>query len=275
MKTTYTHLSLDLPVELIEPMIALLADVGYEAFEEKETGLEAYILTADYQEDIVVELCAILGQATDIFTAKEMPSKNWNETWEAQYAPIYIDDFCQVIASFKAPLPDFTHTLIIDPKMSFGTGHHETTRLVIRHMKEMTFEGKVVLDMGCGTGLLGILAAKMGAKSVCGIDIDVWSKENAEENIRLNQVQNMEVWQGDATTIPSKTFDIILANINRNVLLHDVAKYALHMNEGDILIASGYYRQDEMQIAAAFAAAGLMPFRTLEENLWLSQAFTK
>jgi ribosomal protein L11 methyltransferase len=202
-----------------------------------------------------------------------IPPKDWNEEWERTFESIEVDEIVQVIAPFKQPDPRFSTHLIIQPKMSFGTGHHETTRLMIRQMMELNFSGKSVLDMGCGSGILAIFAAKLGASPIVGIDIDQWSYINSIENMALNQVVGIEFLQGTASHIPDACYDIILANINRNVLLEDLAAYRSHLSTGGVLVVSGFLLEDEAVILQHFQANGFQRTRTLSEGEWLSIAF--
>ena len=275
LKTHYIQVFLPTTGPQGEIALALLNAEGYEAFEETETGLLAYIPETDFSQKNLEVLLTQLELSFDTIKIEKMPPHNWNKSWEDNYQPVEIGSFCQIIASFKSESSDFEHVIRIDPKMSFGTGHHETTRLMLRQMEKLDFSDQQVLDMGCGTGVLGILASKMGADFVLGIDIDVWSQENATENQNLNGVNNMEIRLGDVSIIPDVTYDVILANINRNVLLQDVAAYSKHLSTGGILLSSGYYRQDAPLIEQTFVKAGLILKETLEENSWLSQTYVK
>ncbi|MEZ4686228.1 MAG: 50S ribosomal protein L11 methyltransferase [Bacteroidia bacterium] len=192
--------------------------------------------------------------------------------WEAAYESVKIDDFCQIVPSFHQPESGFTHTIHLDPKMSFGTGHHETTRIMVRQMKHIDFTGKRVLDMGCGTGVLGILALKLGAATVLGIDIDAWSAENGLENARRNMVE-MPIMLGDARAIPPEPFDIILANINRNVLLQDVGQYKKALKPEGTLLISGFLSRDLDLIKDTFKEYSLQPGMLIQEGDWLSLEF--
>lgn len=275
LKLNYIQLSLPLTGPMAEVAVALLGGEGFEAFEETENGLLAYIQEPLYEADKLEPIFSQLQLSSDQVASKQILPHNWNATWEENFPVTEIGKFCQIIASFKEPAPGFKHTVLIDPKMSFGTGHHETTRLVVQHMETLDFLDKNVLDMGCGTGVLGILAAQMGAKKILGIDIDPWSYENVAENCSLNGVNNMETLLGDVSVIPDVMYDVILANINRNVLLRDVEAYSRHLKPGGLLISSGYYRKDGELIEATFGQASLKLQKTLEENAWLSQLYVK
>ncbi|MEM7368378.1 MAG: 50S ribosomal protein L11 methyltransferase [Bacteroidota bacterium] len=270
LKEGYVQSIISVPEPLREPLIALLAEIGYEAFEEVSSGVKAYIPEHSWQEEEFVAQLAILPGGPFQVEHGQLEPKNWNEEWENNYPSVYIDDFCQIVPSFREVESGYVHSLKIDPKMSFGTGHHETTRLMIRQMKELDLTNRIVLDMGCGTAILGILAAKLGAKEVLGIDIDPWSFDNGQENIRLNQTHQVQLALGDVSAIPPKTFDYILANINRNVLLADIPAYAQHLAPNGTLVLSGFFLSDATAIETCCRDVGMIPVRHLEEKEWLS-----
>lgn len=272
MNTTepYTCVYLLAPESLREMASALLLGIGYEAFVETDEGLEAYIPAQQFDAE-ALEVCMDMLPGAS-YRQETLVPRNWNAEWEAGYEAIRIGNFCQILASHHDEVPGITHTLWVDPQMSFGTGHHETTRLMIRQMEQIDFKGKQVLDMGCGTGILGILAMQLGADSVTGIDIDPWSVENARQNAARNGVE-LSLILGDAGAIPAQSFDLILANINRHILLADVSAYVAHLRAGGILLISGILEQDEALIRAAFAEFYLRPVRRYEENRWLSECF--
>ncbi|RMG55433.1 MAG: 50S ribosomal protein L11 methyltransferase [Bacteroidetes bacterium] len=253
-----------------EVLTALLAEAGFEAFESEGDRLVAYQAAHTYTSEQVDQVLSWLPDGPPAYETAHIPAVNWNARWEADFQPVVVDQFCQIVPSFHTPAPGIAYTILIDPKMSFGTGHHETTRLMVRQLAELEVRGKQVLDMGCGTGILGILAAKMGARSVLGIDIDAWSSENSLENISRNEVTGMEVRQGDVTAIPDLRYDLILANINRNVLLNDMTHYAKHLSEEGILVISGFYEWDREVLEEAAHQAGLRPGLCLAEGDWRS-----
>lgn len=276
---TYLCITISLPDSLHEAAIALLAEHGYDTFEEQPQSLKAYIPQTDFSEDALRETLGIFTETADIqaaYTIEEMPDQNWNAEWESSYESIEVDDFCQIVPSFREPKAGFVHSIEITPKMSFGTGHHETTRLMIRQMRKLSLADTTVLDMGCGTGILGILALKMGAARAVLIDIDPWSEENCRENAALNQVaEQSEILLGDASKIPTITFDGILANINRNVLLNDAAIYAQHLVAGGWLLLSGFYTTDIPQILASYEPQGFTLQGEISENNWVSLLLRK
>lgn len=270
MKEGYVQSIISVPESLREPLIALLAEIGYEAFEENPSGVNAYIQSQIWNEKSCADQMGQLTGGPYQVIHEQLPATNWNTEWESNYPSVCIDDFCQIIPSFRTAGPGFLHTVVIDPKMSFGTGHHETTRLMIRQLRTLNLSESRVLDMGCGTAVLGILAAMRGAKEVLGIDIDPWSYENGRENIRLNDIENMQILQGDAAAIPAQKFDYILANINRNVLLTDIPVYTQHLASSGSLVLSGFYLSDAATIEACCEANGLRPISRLQEDEWLS-----
>lgn len=271
MKTEYLQVHIDVPTSLVDATVAFLAHVGYDAFEETEAGLHAYIERQAFEVATLEATLQVLGLSA--YRTRPLPVKNWNEAWEANYPSVFIDQFCQVIPTFRAPEPGFAHTLRIDPKMSFGTGNHETTRSMIRLMRGLAFEGQSVLDMGCGTGILGILAEQLGATRVLGIDIDGWSIENARENVLINHCSRMKIAQGDVNAIPAETYGCILANINRNVLRADLPSYARHLRPAGSLLLSGFYVQDEAAMVSLAQAQGLSLRQREEEQQWVALRF--
>ncbi|MEZ4849082.1 MAG: 50S ribosomal protein L11 methyltransferase [Bacteroidia bacterium] len=273
MKVNYIETSISAPEVLREQVLALLANIGYSAFEDTESGINAYIEEPEFDQETFDHTLALFEGQGVTYVHQSIKSQNWNEQWENSYPSVMIDNFCQIIPSFRKPEPDFAYTITIDPKMSFGTGHHETTRLMIRLMKNMDMQGKTVLDMGCGTGVLGILGSQMGAQSVTGIDIDHWSYENARENVSINKTENIEIILGDSSVIPDQKFDIILANINRNVLLEDLPIYATRLKNGGLLAMSGYYLQDQKLLIQAAKPLNLELVSSEEDNQWLAMTF--
>ena len=275
MNSSYRKIAFTVSGEVSDVLIALLADLGFEGFEEKTSTVDAYIESADFDEEALQSRIAMIAHADISYRVSELPRQNWNKQWEENYPSVFIDDFCQIVPSFRQPESGYIHHLIIDPKMSFGTGNHATTRLMIRLMSNYTFLSKKVLDMGCGTGILGILAIKMGANRVLGIDIDEWSKENAKENARLNQAEKIRFKLGDVSAIPGENYDVIFANINRNVLLKDISLYNKHLKPGGHLLLSGFYTADLEKILRVTMVNGLSPVTKLIEKDWVAHSFTK
>lgn len=227
-------------------LAAHLGEIGYESFEMIDEGLLAYIADKLFDEKALEALILDFPYTSEIqFEFIEIEQVNWNEEWEKHFfEPIIIGDECLIHSSFHKNLPVAKYDVIIDPKMAFGTGHHETTSLMIAEILKMNLAGKSVLDMGCGTALLAILAAKCGASDVTAIDIDTWCIENSIENIEKNEVNWIKVKLGDAALLENHSFDIIIANINRNILLADMKTYSACLKPGGALYMSGYYKED-------------------------------
>lgn len=263
--------------EKAEILMAWLGELGYESFLETETGVEAFIPSAGFSEEALKKLQAESGTIAFQYNLSTIPDQNWNEVWEKNYfQPIIIGNECVVRSPFHNEFPHIKHQIVIEPKMSFGTGHHETTAMVMEHILETPMKSKTVLDMGCGTGILGILASMRGASKVIGIDIDSWCTTNSEENCRLNQVKNMEIFLGDASILSSiEKFDIILANINRNILLEDIPAYCKVLKPGGIIIFSGFYRSDLESINNLAKTQNLSIKNIKENNHWVAVSYEK
>jgi ribosomal protein L11 methyltransferase len=260
-----------------EVFIALLNEEGYEGFLESDDYLKVY-LPENLKDEI--RLSKILNQISDekyqiSYSCTLIPEKNWTEQWESDFQPIEIDDEVRIRASFHDLDKRFNYDLLIDPKMSFGTGHHSTTRLMIRAMLEHDFNALRVLDMGCGTGVLGILASKMGASSVIAIDIDEWSYRNSLENVKNNLCANIEVYIGNIDQALKKKCDIILANINRNVLLADMTAYYNILDRNGVLILSGIMEHDLKIILESARKNGFLETKVFSENQWHSLILNK
>lgn len=265
------------PIEttiISDVLAAELGEIGFESFTESEDGLLAYISDSLYNvKELQEKLNDFPLENVGIhFTEQLVESKDWNEEWEKNYfKPIRIGTDCIIRASFHEPEPGFTYNIIIDPKMAFGTGNHETTYLMIGEMLKLDLEGKDLLDMGCGTAVLAILAKMKKAGKVVGIDIDEWAYNNALENIRLNNTDDIEIALGGAEQIPAfGAFDIVFANINRNILLCDIKHYANCMKQGSLLFMSGFYTEDIPAIKAECELNGLNFISYTERNNWVA-----
>lgn len=261
--------------EISEILIAELSELGYEGFYEEDKSLHAYIPVKLYDEKATRELllAGIFKNFKIQYKIEVIPDKNWNELWESGYDPVLIDDICMIRAEFHSPKP-VKHTIIIEPKMSFGTGHHETTRLMIRQINNIPVSEKVVLDMGCGTGVLGIFALLKGAGLVSAIDIDEWSCTNSRENFMRNVPDGkFEIIHGNAGSIPQHKYDIVLANINRNILLEDIPLYCDHLHPNGLLIVSGILDMDKTVILEKGSSSGLSFLEEMDENNWISIKF--
>ncbi len=261
-----------------EILVAMIEELPFESFTVEEPYLRAYIQKEDFNLDEIKEVVDSIDnlEFKFEFSYKEMPITNWNEIWESQFEPIIIDDRCTIKASFHTGLKETKYTLIIDPKMAFGTGHHQTTYMMCEHIlnNEAEFAGKIVMDMGCGTGILSILAAKAGAAKVYGIDIDSVAAESAFENAELNQTK-IETSCGDASSLKENSYDIILANINRNILIQDMASYVSALKEDGLLFVSGFYEEDMPMLTAVAENNGLMYVQHEVRENWCSIKFAK
>ena len=251
-----------------EILVSQLSDLGAEGFEQTPTHLLAYfneINFNSYDVNLVLE-----GFACNTATLAET---NWNAVWESNFQPVVVRDFCGIRAAFHEPIPGVQHEIIITPKMSFGTGHHATTSMMIQHMQHLDLAGKKVFDFGTGTGILAILAEKLGAASLTAIDIEEWSIRNARENADINSCNRISLKQ--TTSIPDEQFDIILANINRNVILDYLPQLNDRLVPGGKILVSGLLTTDQKDIVAAFQAIGMQLLQQTERSNWISLLFIK
>ena len=258
--------------EYISDVLALeLGEIGFDSFIPSLEGLSAYIPKSAFDELKIKNLLSDFPfEATIDYKVTQIESKNWNEEWEKNYfEPIVIGNDCVIHSSFHKNIPKATYDIVIDPKMAFGTGHHETTSLVIAQLLLMDLSGKTLLDMGCGTAVLAILGSMRGAKDIMAIDIDTWCTENSIENISINKISNIDVKLGGAELLKDLHFDIILANINRNILLTDMEYYAACLSSGGELYMSGFYVEDIPLIEAEANKNGLKLLEYKEKNNWV------
>lgn len=256
-----------------EILLAELSQLGFESFVETDNGLKAYMRKDLWNSGILDNIDVLdMEMCTVSVSKKEIKQENWNAKWESDFKPIVVEDRCTVRASFHE-VPNTEFDIIIDPKMSFGTGHHETTHLMLKMMLDMSFNSKAVLDMGCGTGVLAILAWMKGATQVVAVDIDPWCHENCLENVERNACSGIEVLKGDLDLIDDRRFDIIIANINRNVLLEHMPGYAGMLNKGGSLLLSGFYSEDIPFIESSCRESGLTLSKKLIRNNWVALKF--
>ena len=260
-----------------EILMAELSQIGFEGFVEKEDMIQAYIpgdrFSGERFHQLIDDLYR-LGIRVQ-YRFHETPDQNWNEEWEKKFTPVIIKDRVLIRASFHSAENDLSCTLIIEPKMSFGTGHHQTTRMMIEEMIDHDFNGKRVLDMGCGTGILGILACRLGAGLVVGIDHDQWAYENALENVERNGASAMEIRLGDVSGLSDEVFDVVLANISRNTLVRDIPVYNTHLSGGGLLLISGFLAEEVQYLLNAAYQIGLDHMNTRENSNWISLSFVK
>jgi ribosomal protein L11 methyltransferase len=260
--------SLDLQTA-IDILVAELGEVGFESFTENTDGLVAYIQKDDWNASLLSDIQILQSEEVHFsYEAKEIEQVNWNEEWEKNFESIVVDNEVSIRAPFHKN-PGLTYDIVIEPKMSFGTGHHETTHLMVQHLRAMNLEEKQVLDMGCGTGILAIFAEMKGAKAVDAIDIDNWCYENSIENVERNNCKVISVFEGDSSLLKPKSYDLIIANINRNILLSDMAVYAASLKENGVLLLSGFYTEDIEMINASAEKNGLVVDKKLERNNWV------
>ena len=256
---------------------ALMAELGFESFVAFDNGTIGYVPISLYDEKSVAEVLSDfpMPDTAVVFTSREMEDKNWNEEWEKNFfEPIVVDNRCVIHSTFHKDYPEALYDIIINPQMAFGTGHHQTTRLIISYLLDINLEGKIVLDMGCGTSILAILASMRGAKALTAIDIDEWCVHNSIDNFALNHIDNIKVFQGDASSLVSEgPFDIIIANINRNILLADMQYYVARMNEGAEIYFSGFYESDLPMIQAEAERLGLRYLSHRVEKEWTAAQF--
>ncbi len=259
----------ELQPEQQDVLIAHLAEAGYDGFEQTNTQLKAFIPDSHYDKALLHEL-AFKYQVQ--YTEEHIAAQNWNALWESNFQPVVVDDFTGIRADFHEPLQNVQHEIIITPKMSFGTGHHATTYMMIQQMREIDFSGKTVFDFGTGTGVLAILAEKLGAAYVLAIDNDEWSISNATENCQRNDGRHIQLQQAD-TAATGESYDIILANINKNVILDNLVSLTSQLKKGGVLLLSGLLAEDEADILTALAPYPLTMGKKLEKNNWICLRF--
>ena len=276
MSNTYLgyHFTVE-PKELgCEILVAELGQKAFESFIETDFGVSAFVQKALWDETILEDIYILTSDEFKIsYTVEEIEQVNWNEEWEKNFEPIEVDGKCHVRAPFH-PKTTAPFDIVIEPKMSFGTGHHETTHMMIQHLLETEVANKKTLDMGCGTAILAILAEMKGAKPIDAIDIDEWCYLNSIENAARNNCHEISVYEGDASLLEGRKYDLIIANINRNILLNDMAIYVSCLNEKGLLFLSGFYREDIPDIDACCVELGLKLEKTLERNNWVSLKYS-
>ncbi|GAA4230452.1 50S ribosomal protein L11 methyltransferase [Postechiella marina] len=257
----------------VEILIAELGYAGFESFVETEYGVTAYIQKEEWNANILDNIQILESNEFQIsYQFNEIEQTNWNQEWEKNFNPIIVDNACSVRAPFHEK-PNTKYDIVIEPKMSFGTGHHETTHMMIQHILKNDLEGKSVLDMGCGTGVLAILAEIKGAKPLDAVDYDNWCYLNSLENVQRNNSKHITVIEGDASVLKDKKYDVIIANINRNILLQDMETYVSCLNKNGMLFLSGFYNTD-IPIIQAECEKHLLKFEEkLERNNWVSLKF--
>ena len=272
----YTELKCSFPageLAFIELIMARLGEAGFESFSETDEGLLAYIPSAQFDPSILNNPLLWPEGVEVEYTWSVIPEQNWNAVWESNFEPVTLAEKCYIRAPFHPARPEIEYEIVIEPKMSFGTAHHETTALMIEYLIDLPVKGLSVLDMGCGTGVLAILAFMRGAEKVTAIDNDEWAYRNSLENIERNKTTSIDVYLGDAALLNDQKFDFIIANINRNILLNDMKDYCRSLSGGGTLLMSGFYSQDLSAITNAAESFGLQYLDHKERNNWVAARF--
>jgi ribosomal protein L11 methyltransferase len=258
-----------------EILIAELGNAGFESFVENENGVTAYIQKEVWNTDILSDIFVLNSDEFSIeYNSNEVAQTNWNAAWEKNFSPIQVDDLVSIRAPFHEN-PNLKYDIVIEPKMSFGTGHHETTHMMVQHLLNLDLQGKKTLDMGCGTGILAIFAEMKGAKPIDAIDIDNWCYENSLENVTRNRCNKIAIFEGDSSLLINKKYDVIIANINRNILLMDMKIYTSCLNEKGVLLLSGFYQEDIPIIDAEVSKYNLKLETFIERNNWVALKYNK
>ena len=258
-----------------EILIAELGAVGFESFVENEDGVTAYIQKEEWNSNILDTIFVLNSDEFSIeYNQNEVEQTNWNAEWEKNFTPIEVDEIVSIRAPFHEN-PNLKYDIVIEPKMSFGTGHHETTHMMVQYLLQLDLNNKQTLDMGCGTGILAIFAEMKGAKPIDAIDIDNWCYENSIENVTRNNCHHISVFEGDSSLLINKKYDLIIANINRNILLMDMKVYANCLNEKGILLLSGFYEEDIPIIDAEVSKYNLKLESFIQRNNWVALKYNK
>lgn len=273
------YIEYDFKVSPLEPateiLIAELGELGFDSFVENEEGILAYIPQEFWNENILNDVYILNSDEFSItYSSKVIAQVNWNEEWEKNFEPIEVDGKVSIRAPFHEN-PNLEFDIVIEPKMSFGTGHHETTHMMIQQLLEVDLVDKKTLDMGSGTGILAIFAEMCGAKPIDAVDIDEWCFENSIENLERNNCEHISVYQSDVMLLKDKNYDVIIANINRNVLLADMQQYTQCLNDNGILLLSGFYTEDFEVLNEEVIKYGLQLEAQKERNNWASLRYVK
>ena len=258
-----------------EMLIAQLGHIGFESFVENESGVVAYIQKKDWNSNKVEDLYLLNSNEFDItFKYSEIEQTNWNKEWEKNFNPIQVNGQVSIRAPFHEN-PSLNFDIVIEPKMSFGTGHHETTHMMVQHLLALDLKNKKVLDMGCGTGILAIFAEMKGAQPTDAIDIDSWCYQNSLENVQRNGCKHITVLEGDSSLLKGKEYDVVIANINRNILLSDMKIYTDCLREKGVLLLSGFYKEDISIIESEVIKHGLVLDKMIQKNNWVALKYMK
>lgn len=271
----YFEFSIRCDADTRDQLIAELAEEAYEGFIETDQGFSAYVPSSRFKREVFEQLLLKYGLDPNAVAQSHIEQQNWNAQWEAGYEPIIIDENVIVKAPFHRIDKSYPYELLIQPKNTFGTGHHETTQLMLRLMLQENLRNKRIFDYGTGTGVLAIMASKMEAQSIYAIDIDDWSAENIAENTALNGVENIEFEQGDLNIVKAQQFDVILANINKNILLFSFDQLGALTISGGTLLISGFYESDLNDLKAAALRAGFHYHQHIVLNNWCAASFKR
>jgi ribosomal protein L11 methyltransferase len=273
----HTRLQVICDPEFSEILQAEISEAGFDTFMEIENGFEAYAEQDNFNKEVLHEIQDRYSQVTPItFYQDKIEKRNWNEEWEKNYEPVIVDENAIIRAAFHQPEKQYPFDIIITPKMSFGTGHHQTTHLMVKTQLEMDHKNKIVMDAGCGTAVLAVMASKLGAKKVEAFDIDEWSVPNGQENALLNGCSNITIRQGKISNLTfNDDFDIILANINKNILLEEMHQYAAYLKPGGLLLLSGFYEKDIPDLLKEGGKYSLSQVKSHEREHWVSLLLKK
>lgn len=272
----YWEFSITAQAEIREILLGLLSGLPFDSFQETETGFSAFLPENGTLEEVEAEVRSLADWWGFSYQVFKLPAQNWNEIWESNFPPVLVESFCGIRADFHPPFEAVRHEIVINPKMAFGTGHHETTHMMIQLMENLPFAGLVVLDYGCGTGILAILAALLGASSVDAVDIEEAAVDNSRENAGRNGVdQQLHLYLGDLNAVPPKTYQVILANINRNVILESLPALNEKLGQGGILLISGILISDRDVVMDAARQAGFKEVASLERGNWMAAHLQK
>jgi len=271
----YYQFNIQASPENTEILIAFLSELPFDTFQENDKGFEGYIPESEYSGGIDEHLENLAERFDFTFQKSLIKSKNWNSVWESNFEPIVVGDFCGIRADFHQPISNVNHEIIINPKMAFGTGHHETTYMVIQMMETLDFADRKVLDYGCGTGILAILAAKLYAKTIDAVDIEIQSFENTIENAAVNSVQNINTMHGTLENVKRQGFETILANITRNLILDTLGSLSKKLLKNGNLIVSGILKKDEQILVEKALKTGFTLEKTILKNNWVCLLFVK
>ncbi|MEP1096837.1 MAG: 50S ribosomal protein L11 methyltransferase [Cyclobacteriaceae bacterium] len=269
----FVTISVKCDADFSDVIIAELFEIGFDSFQEFDDGFEGSCEEAVFKEIEVKEILKRYPSAT--FSIKEQERVNWNEEWEKNYDPIIVDNRCQVRATFHKANPAFEYDILVNPKMSFGTGHHATTYQMLAYQMDLDHQNKKVLDVGCGTGILAIMAAKRGASQLVATDIDDWCIENSAENFSLNEIDDIQLVKGEIGLVKKTDFDIIIANINKNVLMDQIREYSSRLAANGFLLLSGFYKEDVDDLLEEAKMHGLVKQNETEKDRWAMLALSK